>query len=91
MEVTRDAAGRPDASNERGTRRRGVRAEAARRVTAAGRRGPHPPWRPLPGNLIDRRGWPAGPGMSPSRSPRRPVRADWPMTGEPAWRRACAT
>jgi hypothetical protein len=27
----------------------------------------------------------------PSRSPRRPMRADWPMTGEPAWRRACAS
>jgi hypothetical protein len=25
-------------------------------VTATGRRGPHLPWRPLPGNLIDRRG-----------------------------------
>jgi hypothetical protein len=25
-------------------------------VTAAGRRGPRPRWRPLPGNLIDRRG-----------------------------------
>jgi hypothetical protein len=27
----------------------------------------------------------------PSRSPRRPMRAGWPMTGEPAQRRACAT
>jgi hypothetical protein len=35
--------------------------------------------------------WPAVPGMSPSRSPRRPMRAGWPMTGELAWRRACAT
>jgi hypothetical protein len=25
-------------------------------VTATGHRGPHLPWRPLPGNLIDRRG-----------------------------------
>jgi hypothetical protein len=36
--------------------RRGVRDEAARRVPAAGRRGPQPRWRPGSGNLIDRRG-----------------------------------
>jgi hypothetical protein len=36
--------------------RTGVRAEAARRVTAAGRLGPQLRWRPRPGNLIDRRG-----------------------------------
>src|SRR5262249_43964116 len=37
-------------------RRSGAHDEAVRGVTAAGRRGPRLRWRPLPGNLIDRRG-----------------------------------
>ena len=48
--------GRPDASSERGARRRRVRDGAVRCVTAAGRRGPRLRWRSLSGNLIDRRG-----------------------------------
>ena len=56
MRVTQGRCGRPDANNELGARRAGVRDEAVRRVTAAGRRGPRLRWRPPSGNLIDRRG-----------------------------------
>jgi hypothetical protein len=56
MEVTRHAAGdrTPAANGELAAV--GFAMRAARRVTAAGRRGPQLRWRPLPGNLTDRRG-----------------------------------
>src|SRR5580693_2037986 len=54
--VTRDATDDRTPANERGVHRRGVRGEAVRGVTAAGRRGPRLRWRPRSGNLIDRRG-----------------------------------
>ena len=55
MQVTRTL--RTTGRRERtGSPRRGVRGGAVRGVTAAGRRGPRLRWRPLPGNLTDRRG-----------------------------------
>jgi hypothetical protein len=56
VEVTPDPADDRTPANEPGARRRGVRGEAARRVSAAGRRGPGLRWWSLSGNLIDRRG-----------------------------------